>query len=369
MQEQLVSLTKELVRIPSVSDDIQQLYKIIAYVQNMFVWYEKAVIEIREYNHKPSLIIQNFSGKHADVVMSWHLDVVPAQSEALFEPREEDGKLFGRWCGDMKDGCSIIITLMQQLLATWYTDKKVSLWLTTDEETWWGDGVGALVNDGYGWKVVLIPDAGDYTYVTYASKGIITIDVEITWKAAHSSRPWKWDNALEKVYALYQAIKKELENEEALYDTPEHRSPSVQLTKCFGWIASNVIPHTATWTINIRFTEVYTQEKIMESLRRYCNKYNAEILRYESWPFMYTNPENQLLKSFTSIVHKVTGKEPSLDKEHGTTDGRYFPDETIVLLYQPTDDYIHTDGEYTTIAHLEDVYTIYERFIKETDIE
>jgi acetylornithine deacetylase/succinyl-diaminopimelate desuccinylase-like protein len=57
-----------------------------------------------------------------------------------------------------------------------------------------------------------------------------------------------------------------------------------------------------------------------------------------------------------------------LDKEHGTTDWRYFPKETTVLLYQPTDNNIHTAGEYTTINQLEDVYTIYERFIKQTPI-
>jgi succinyl-diaminopimelate desuccinylase len=294
--------------------------------------------------------------------------VVPAQSQDLFEPLEKDGKLYGRWCWDMKDGCAIIILLMKKLLEEWYTQKKVSLRLTTDEEVWWIDGVWALVNDGRSWKIVLIPDAGDYTYVTYASKWIITVNLEVCGKAAHSSRPWMWDNALEKVYTIYQTIKQKLEDPEILYNTEERRSPSVQLTKCHGWIASNVLPEKALATINIRFTEQRTQESLLSLIQDVCEEYQATILTRESWPLMHTDVNNPYLLQFVDIVKDVTWQQPGLDKEHGTTDGRYFPPETTVLLYQPTDNHIHTAGEYTTVDQLEDVYNIYTLFVRNVEI-
>jgi len=363
MQEQILWLLKDLVRIPSVTSDAKQLYIIIDYVKELFDSYEWVHIFECVHNDKPSLIIQNFEWKFADIVLSGHLDVVPAQSQDLFEPLEKDGKLYGRWCGDMKDGCSIIITLMKQLLEQWYTDKRVSLWLTTDEEIWWVDGVWALVQDGWWGKIALIPDAWDYTYITYASKGIISLNLEVTWHAAHSSRPWMWDNALEKVYALYQELKHQLEHEDILYATDDHRSTSVQLTKCHGGIASNVLPETAYATINIRFTEEWSQETIFQLIEATCEIYNATITSRESWPLMYTDPENTYLTQFSGFVEQITWAKPSLDKEHGTTDGRYFPPETTVLLYQPTDNNIHTAGEYTMVDQLEDVYNIYTLFV------
>jgi hypothetical protein len=58
----------------------------------------------------------------------------------------------------------------------------------------------------------------------------------------------------------------------------------------------------------------------MAILLKYCSKYTAEIKTFESGPLMYTDPKNILLTSFTDIVAEVTGNQPSLDKEHGTTD-------------------------------------------------
>ena len=134
MQQQLVELTKQLVRIPSVSSDIQKLHEIVERVREIFSVYADAEVQLLSYNTKPCLIVQNFHGKHADIAMCGHLDVVPASEEGQFEPYEQEGKLYGRGCGDMKDGCAIIITLMQELLTSGYHEKNITLRLTTDEE-------------------------------------------------------------------------------------------------------------------------------------------------------------------------------------------------------------------------------------------
>lgn len=60
MKEKLIDLTKQLVRIPSVSSDLEQLEKIVAFVASLFVDYDTAVIEICRHNEKPSLVVQNF---------------------------------------------------------------------------------------------------------------------------------------------------------------------------------------------------------------------------------------------------------------------------------------------------------------------
>jgi acetylornithine deacetylase/succinyl-diaminopimelate desuccinylase-like protein len=82
--------------MPSVTSDAKQLYIIVDYIKEMFAEYEHAYISECIHNDKPSLIIQNFEGKEADIVLNGHLDVVPAQSQDLFEPLEKDGKLYGR---------------------------------------------------------------------------------------------------------------------------------------------------------------------------------------------------------------------------------------------------------------------------------
>jgi hypothetical protein len=49
-----------LVEIPSVSSDIEQLEKIVAYINNYYANHKNAYIDIVRFNKKPSIIIKNF---------------------------------------------------------------------------------------------------------------------------------------------------------------------------------------------------------------------------------------------------------------------------------------------------------------------
>jgi succinyl-diaminopimelate desuccinylase len=54
------------------------------------------------YNNKPSIVIKNFDGKKANIIMNGHYDVVPPSEDGQFEPKEIDGKIYARGSGDMK---------------------------------------------------------------------------------------------------------------------------------------------------------------------------------------------------------------------------------------------------------------------------
>jgi acetylornithine deacetylase/succinyl-diaminopimelate desuccinylase-like protein len=135
MQQKIYDMITRLVRIPSVSSDTEQLHRIIDEVASIFQDIPGVHMKKYEFGGKPSFIVQNFVGDAADIVLAGHLDVVPAQDPSLFEPVEKDGKLWGRGCGDMKDGCALIILLMEELLRAGWNEKKISCRFTTDEET------------------------------------------------------------------------------------------------------------------------------------------------------------------------------------------------------------------------------------------
>lgn len=362
MKQRLIALTKQLVRIPSVSADAQKIDLIISTVKWLFETYPNVFLETHVENGKPSLIIQNFSWKHADIALCGHLDVVPASEEGQFEPYEEDGKLYGRGCADMKDGCAIIITLMQELLSMWYTDKKIALRLTTDEEVGGVDGMWALVKHGWSTDVALIPDSGDVHDVTIATKGILTIWLQVHGKATHSSRPRRGDNALEKAYTLYQEIKKSIEEPDLLVAEEKYRWTSVQLTELSGWVAMNVTPGEATMTINIRHVESYTEDSLRASIEPLLEKYTTDLVKRSYGNIMSTSEDNLIVQKYKKIAEELVWPI-TLSKEHGSTDGAHLPAATTVILHQPTDAHIHSKGEYTMIDELEKIYEIYKMFI------
>lgn len=358
----MLSLLRDLVAIPSVSTDIDALHTITSFVEKQFTSFACARIHKHIYNKKPSILIQNFDGLHADIVLCGHLDVVPADHNQ-FALTQKDGLRYGRWASDMKDGCAMMIFLMKEIVEKKYTDKRISLWLTTDEEVGWYDGVEALIKDGYGGDVIMIPDSGSLQTITHASKGIITIKIALEWKAVHSSKPWAGTNALEQIYLLYDAIKKQWEDSDNLYDKEKnHWWTSVQLTMLSWGKATNIIPWSATCAINIRCTTENIRHDILQNIESLVQSFGWTIQMIQTWPVMWSSPDNKNMQIYKNIAEEILW--PVLYyKEHGTTDGRFFPDTSLVIMQQAKDHGIHSENECVDLDEVMKIYEVWRHFI------
>ena len=366
MKNTILPLLDALIKIPSVSSDIDKLHEIIDFVEAQFSEYPNAVIKKYEWNKKPSIVIQNFEWLEADIIMNGHLDVVPPSEENQFEPEYKGGKIFARWTGDMKAGDAIIITLMKEIFENSFIDKKVSLILTTDEEIGGEDGAKKIVEIWYKAKeLVLVPDSGSAWSVVIAEKGILDFDVEITWKSWHSSRPWLWENAIERVIQLYSDMKEYIETPKKLSLENWYWSSTIQMTMIKGWIATNVIPETVRAHFNIRITEEFTDvEKFKHDIWNLIAKYNWEIKKFQEGSLVYTDPKNISIKEYINICEKTLWMKPGIEKEHGASDWRYFAEKWMFLiLHRPDCENIHTAWEYVVEEAIFQIYDCYKNFI------
>ncbi len=134
MQESMLHLIKQLIRIPSVTSDQNACKQVLDVIAAMFVDIPHARVEFFQDAGMHSLIVKNFDGKRADVCLNAHVDVVPPQDPSQFEPYEQDGLLYGRGAGDMKDGIALISVLMKDLCTQQTVTKKLLLMITADEE-------------------------------------------------------------------------------------------------------------------------------------------------------------------------------------------------------------------------------------------
>jgi len=365
MNEEILSLHRELIKIPSVSSDIEKLHEIVDFVESQFDGYTNAIIKRYEWNKKPSIVIQNFEWLEADIILNGHLDVVPASSEDQFEPYEEDGKIYARGAGDMKAWDAIMITLMKDLFTSKFTEKKVSLILTTDEEIWWEDGAKQIVELWYrASEGVLVPDAGSLETIVTAEKGIIDVTIDIKWVSGHSSRPWKWTNAIDQTYKLYGELKELLEEPNKLVEEKEYWSSTVQLTTISGWVATNVVPESCTAHFNIRVTEKFQDMNYLKTqIETLCEKY-GKITEYHSGSLAYTDPNHQFIQDYLSVCENILWFKPTQIKEHWATDWRYFAENWMpLLLHLPTCKNIHTYNEYVVKEDIFKIYDCYRHFI------
>ena len=355
-------LLLDLLKIPSVSSDIEQLYKIIDYVENYFK-NTNAIIERFEFNSKPSIVVKNFEWKKADIVLSGHLDVVPTSEENQFEIVEKDGKIYARWAGDMKSGDTIMIKLMKDLLKQNFKWKKISLILTTDEEIWGFDGVEKLVNLWYIWDFVLIPDSGSLERIIYAEKWILHLDLSFFWKSCHASRPWLGENAIDNMIRFYSLIKNFLENKKKIYNSKDHWWNTVSLNVVNGWKATNVIPDKVNAKIDIRFTEEINKNDLLNIVNKFLKVTNWKNNNKLVWDLLYTDPYNSFIQKYFNIAKKYINWV-ILDKEHWGSDGRFFSAAwCVVLLHRPGCWNLHWKKEYVVLKDLEIIYNIYKDFI------
>lgn len=365
MKQKIPPLLDALIRIPSVSSDIEKLNEITDFVEAEFSEYKNAHIQRYIFNEKPSIVIQNFEGFEADIIMNGHLDIVPPSEENQFEPIHKDGKIYGRGAGDMKAGDAIMITIMKEIFENNFTDKKISLILTCDEEIWGEDGAKEIVELWYtASQWVLVPDSGSTNEVVIAEKWIFDLEVLVHWKWGHSSRPWLSDNAIDKTYALYQELRTYIQDEEKLASS-DHWSSTVSLTKIESWTANNVIPETTKALFDIRITEDFQDVIAFEkNLRTICAKYDAEILDIFHAELVYTDPNNTFIQEYMRTYEKILWKKPDIKKEHGASDGRFFASKGMpLILHRPSCENIHGKQENVEIESIEKIYDIYRNFI------
>jgi len=367
MHQNILLLLDSLLKIPSVSTDISELEKIITFVEGYFSENTTAVIKKYTFNAKPSIIVQNFEWLEVDIILNWHLDVVPPSEEGQFEPYEQDGKIFARGSGDMKSGVALMMVLMKEVLENNFTDKKICLMITTDEEIWGQDGVKKLAELWYtARECVLIPDSGSVTEITIAEKWIVDIDVEILWKSWHSSRPWLGDNAIEKTMNLYKELKERFEEGEKLTPQNEYWGTTVEMTMISWGTATNVIPESAKAHFNIRLTETYADtHDFLATLNDIISSYDGKITSLMQWSLVHTNENAPVIQKYLDTAKRTTWLHTiRLTREHGASDGRFFAEKWIpVILHRPDTEHIHSKWEYVLRQAIFDIYDIYRAFI------
>ena len=140
------------------------------------------------------------------LILYGHIDVVPAEGWDAFEPRVENGKVYGRGAADMK-GSIVALLLATESLKGKRLNFDVSVMLTTDEEFSQASQIQYL-------RQYLEPVSGAYFlnldssfgFVSIAGLGALQFDIKVIGKSVHSGLSHLGENAIEKASLLIQAL-------------------------------------------------------------------------------------------------------------------------------------------------------------------
>ncbi len=364
MQQEILDIAVDLIKIPTTKYNTKNLYDAINYVNQIFQNYSNARIYRYDYDSKPSIIVQNFEGKRADVVLNGHLDVVPPSEENQLDPVFKQDKMYARWAGDMKSGCAVMIKVMETLLTQSFSDKKVSLILTTDEEVWGFSWAGRLSQEWWWGDIVIIPDWGSKQEVVIAEKWILLLEIKWYGVSCHGSRPWLGENAFDNVLKFYNMLKNYLEDPSRVYG-PWNWWNTVNISKISGGDAINVIPGEIDARLDIRFIEEHSRDKLYENIKWFAQQCNCEIISYISWENLYTPEDLPELNKYINLAEETFWDYVKTAKEHWGSDWRFFEElGSNVFLHRPTTGNIHSKGEWVELNDLNRFYELYLKFIR-----
>ena len=226
-RDNLVRLTRDLVRIPTLNPPGQHYFDACDYVRQRLAnsGFETsllraagAVADSESYPRWNLLARRQGASKGPCVHFNSHIDVVQVGHGWSIDPFEaivRDGRIYGRGTCDMKGGLAASIVAVECFLET-FPDfaGAVEISATADEESGGFGGVAWLAEQGYfspdRVQHVIIPEPLNKNRICLGHRGVWWAELETKGKIAHGSMPFLGDCAIRHMAAIIAEFESKL---------------------------------------------------------------------------------------------------------------------------------------------------------------
>ena len=314
---------------------------------------------------------------HPVLAMVGHTDVVPPGPPEQwrgdpFEPRIEEGLLYGRGAADMKGSLAAMVEAAVGFVREHPHHRgTLALLLTSDEEGEAHDGVRSVIAN-FNERGIRIDHAlvgepssvervGDE--VRIGRRGSLSGHVSMSGVQGHVAYPDQADNA---AHSLLAAL-----NDLVACDWPvgdAHFPPvSLQVSNITsGTGANNVIPGHASAHFNFRYPppiEPGDLQIMAEDIIARHNKEHAIVWHDSGRPFL--SPEGPLRAAAIAAIREEFGAPPELSTGGGTSDARFIaPTGAEIVELGPVRGTIHKVDEHVRVSDIETLSRLYRQIVE-----
>jgi acetylornithine deacetylase len=257
MQDEAVQLLTQLISIPSFSREED---KTADAIQSFFKKHS-----IPTHRHGNNIWVKNlkFDEGRPTLLLNSHHDTVkpnPGYTRDPFKPVVENGKLFGL---GSNDAGGPLVSLIATFLHFYSKPLKYNLVLaaTAEEEVSGINGIESIWTKLPEIDCAIVGEP-TLTDIAVAEKGLMVLDCVAKGKAGHAARE-------EGVNAIYQSL--EDINWFRTYSFPKISETlgkvKMSVTVINAGQAHNQVPVECKFTVDVRVTDVYTLEEILEIIK------------------------------------------------------------------------------------------------------
>lgn len=227
-RDEVVALTRDLVRIPTVNPPGEAYEPCARFLGETLARQGFAVEYITATDrpeHSPRHPRVNVVGRKAGATdrptlhLNGHIDVVPVGLGWTMDPFAgvvRDGRIYGRGVADMKGGIAAAVMAIEAIRRAGIRLRgSVEVSGTVDEETGGWAGVAHLARIGRLTRetadFVIIPEPLNVDRVCIGHRGVWWFDVVTQGRIAHGSMPWLGVSAIEHMAEVLHAFTTELQ--------------------------------------------------------------------------------------------------------------------------------------------------------------
>ena len=338
-------LLEELIAIPSVSRDVPQVNRAQRHLQTWLE--ERGVASVRETmpDGHELVFASTRPGKEQDLVLSVHLDVVPAGPEQFVATYDGD-RVSGRGARDCKGSCVAVAQALVRLNGK----ASVGAIFGADEEIG-GLTTRWMVERGYRpRKMVLVSDSG-WNSIAYAQKGHTYFTVTSRGKGGHSSRPWTYREPITPLCEAYLRLRTAWDRAHPLPADKWSDVLTCTFVKADGG-AFNRVPDEASFVVNLRGVSADSADRAERFIREATG---LEVTRGEDSKPFATDPGHPLVVRLREAMRKAyPGEEIPLVRMVAATDARCFHDcGTPVAVIGVKGDGAHASDEWVSLSGID----------------
>lgn len=339
-------------------------------------FFEQRGIEVWEQEALPNRpnVIARLRGRDPSrrIILEAHMDTVSVQGMTIspFDPRIDDGKLFGRGSCDTKAGLASMMHAMASLQDDGI-QPPCDVWLAAviDEEFAFR-GVVKLCNDLTG-DAAVVAEPTDMRAVI-ASKGVLRWRITVRGRAAHSSKPHLGVNAINHMARVILALEED-HRRLAAHVHPLLGPATINVGVIQGGVQVNFVPDTCTIEVDRRLLPGETVAGVLGHYRQVLDELQRKSPTLEAVmepPMLVDDPLETSAESAparlasTLLAEMGLAPEPvgvPFGSDASKLSGKGIPS---IIVGPGSIDQAHAAVEFVELAQVERAFEFYRGFLQ-----